>query len=66
MRCAAPSPCAVALLCLRELASPHSIEHNQLDANIKAELAEVINGNVPLDDDDSVEEGYPVSEEVDL
>jgi hypothetical protein len=45
------------------LAFPHSIKHNQLDAGIAAELAEVINANVPLDDDDSLHEGSSVSEE---
>lgn len=40
-----------------------SIKHNQLDAGIAAELAEVINANVPLDDDDSLHEGSSVSEE---
>tara|TARA_B110001469_G_C9505136_1_gene252038 strand:+ start:546 stop:692 length:147 start_codon:yes stop_codon:yes gene_type:complete len=44
------------------LAFPHSIKHNQ-DAGIAAELAEVINANVPLDDDDSLHEGSSVSEE---
>ena len=66
LRCAALPPALCRPFVSQETClpkSPHSIQHNQLDANIEAELAEVINGNVPLDDEDSLDESSSVSEE---